>query len=123
MTGAPTQTLPQPRYEARTRPVVPGQGTLSRLDAVLPAVVTIRLRGGGPTSAELPKLPATPRGRPQVQSIGAHRQTPEKPSTTAWLSTSRPACGQPGQRVLPAPERSARRTNRYPSGRTRLPGS
>ncbi|MGV9366729.1 hypothetical protein, partial [Amycolatopsis sp. NPDC003731] len=30
----PAQTSPPPRSEAQTRPVVPGQGTLSRLDAV-----------------------------------------------------------------------------------------
>jgi hypothetical protein len=36
---------PAPRSEARTRPAAPGQGTLSRLDAVLPAVVTMTASG------------------------------------------------------------------------------
>src|SRR5437588_6082827 len=55
MTGTPPRPPPPPRYEARNTDGSAGSRHLSRLDAVLPSVVTIRLRGGGPPSDNHPR--------------------------------------------------------------------
>jgi len=94
MTSAPPRPPPPPRYEASTRPVALGQGTLSRLDAVLPAVVTIRLRGERPGARQL-RLPAAVLG-----GFGSRRGTNARPSrdrtrqptttkSTRWTSRQR----------------------------------
>src|SRR5689334_10678448 len=71
MTCTPPRPLPPPRYEARNTDGSAGSRHLSRLDAVLSAVVTIRLRGGGLQSG---KLLWTTSDRGGHQQPAAHRQ-------------------------------------------------
>src|SRR5690348_14668034 len=105
MTGAPPRPLPPPRYEARNTDGSAGSRHLSRLDAVLPAVVTIRLRGGGlrnckraqdepardtksgHTTSPEPRLgvAGTARGRSQPNRRAVTNRA--RPVRSAWSST------------------------------------
>src|SRR5690348_11790221 len=71
MTGTPPRPPPPPRYEARNTDGSAGSRHLSRLDAVLPAVVTIRLRGGG--------LPSAQGNRPSGDTEPGHTTSPDRP--------------------------------------------
>ncbi len=101
-TGAPRPDLPaHPDTKPKTRTVVPGQGTLSRLDAVPPSVVTIRLRGGESTK--------------RADSAGT--------SPGAALSGARPRAHRERKRADPTPQDRTQAIRRAVDPRTTSSGA
>src|SRR5690348_5091515 len=92
MTGTPPRPLPPPRYEARNTDGSAGSRHLSRLDPVLPAVVTIKLRGGGNT--ELNPVRSPPQPTTHRPTHPARRSPPGRTASTS-RETPSPKPGHP----------------------------
>src|SRR5436305_5739229 len=99
MTGAPPRPPRPPRYEAKNTAGSAGSRHLSRLDAVLPAVVTIRLRGGGPHKCFAVK---------EFSAAARNDARPRNPAARRHPPSPTPPAGQWGDGAaapVPPPER------------------
>src|SRR5689334_15331300 len=106
MTGTPPRPPPPPRYEARNTDGSAGSRHLSRLDAVLPSVVTIRLRGGGPHERfAVKEFSAAARNDAKHRGPAARKHRPTEHA---------PEAAQPGNAAASAPP-PERRGSRRPA--------